>query len=309
MDWDLVQLFVDVIDAGSMSEAARRRGVTRSGISQQLKRLEKQANAQLLRRTTRDLEPTDVGLTLYEHGKRIALQFQAAQLEVAALGGTVAGLVRIRVPPAIGQRSLAPALIEFARANPAVNLRVTFNNRFRNLIEAGIDIAVMIGNEPPEDTVCRDLGPIRWQLFCTPRYLASLQQMTQPEDLAAASFLSRSEGRKVDLELVSRERRVQVTLTPRFTSENVIFLQTCALADMGITLLPAYMAHDLVAAGQLVQVLPEYSSVGVDNRVLILTVPNRYPSRATQAVIDVLRKTLRAVVAESSEQDALRVER
>lgn len=302
MDWDLVQLFIDVVDSGSMSEAARRRGVTRSGVSQQLKRLEKQANAQLLRRTTRDLRPTEIGLRLYEHGKRIAQQFEAAHMEIASLGRTFSGLVRVRMPPGIGQRYLAPALVEFARIHPAVNFRISFDYGFRNLIQAGIDIAVMVANKPPEDVVCRDVGAIRWQLFCTPRYLSSLSRMEVPEDLAAAAFLSRIEGRKVELELISRRRRASLTLVPRFSSENINFLLSCALAGMGIALLPSYLTHDLAASGALVKVLPEYRSSAHDGRVMILTVPNRYPTPLVQAVIALLRKTLQGVLADAAMQ-------
>lgn len=300
MDWDLVRLFVEVVDAGSMSEAARRRGVTRSGISQRLKQLEEQINAQLLRRTTRDLKLTDIGTTLYEHGKRIALEFEAAQFDVASLGRTLSGLVRVRLPPGIGQRYLAPALMDFARANPEIAFRVMFDNRFSNLVEADIDIAITIANEPPQDVVCRDLGAVRWQLYCTPRYRDSLARLETPGDLGWAAFLSLEHGRKVDLDLVAGEKRVTVTLKPRFSSENVHFLQSCALTDMGIALLPNYMTRDLALSGALVKVLPEYSSGAMAGRLLMLTVPNRFPTPAAQAVIDLLRRTASRVLTDAN---------
>lgn len=300
MDWDLVRLFVDVVDAGSMSEAARRRGVTRSGISQRLKHLERQVSAQLLRRTTRDLRLTDIGTTLYEHGKRIALEFEAAQFDVASMGRTLSGLVRVRLPPGIGQRYLAPALMDFARANPEITFRVMFDNRFSNLIGADIDIAITIADEPPQDVVCKDLGAVRWQLYCTPRYRDSLARLETPADLGRAAFLSLEHGRRIDLALVAGEKRARVALKPRFSSENVHFLQSCALADMGVALLPNYMARDLALSGALVKVLPDYSSEAMAGRLFMLTVPNRFPTPAAQAVMDLLRRAASRVLADSN---------
>lgn len=289
MDWNLVQLFVEIVDAGSLSEAARRRGITRSGISQRLKQLEQQASAQLLRRTTRDLQPTEIGLTLYEHGKRIAYQFEAANHEMQSLGKTLAGLVRVSVPPGIGQTLIAPALIAFGKTHPDLNLQIIFNNRLSNLIEAGVDIALQITNSPPQDRVARELCDVRWRFYSTPQYLATLGGCDTLDDLGRAAFLSTTGGRKAEIELISAGRTVTVILAPKFVSENVLFLRECTRQHMGISLLPHYIASDLLNEGAFVHVLPEFGNKRLGGKFFILTMPNHFPTAATEAVISLLR--------------------
>lgn len=292
MDWNLIQLFVDVVDAGSMSEAARRRGMTRSAVSQRLKLLESQASAQLLRRTTRELAPTDIGHLLYEHGTRIATQIEAAQFEVASRTQKLSGLVRISLPFGFGLRFVSPLLRRFVYEHPDVTLRVMFNNRLANLIEAEIDIAIKVANQVSDDVVARDVGTIRWHFYCTPQFARQLGPCEAPDALTRAPFLSPHEGRQVSLQLFSRSGARTVVLTPRIGSENTLFLLDCALADMGVALLPAYLGEERCARGELLQLLPGWHSDKNGGRLFIVTMPNRYPTPAAQAVIEMLRTEL-----------------
>lgn len=289
MNWDLVQNFVNVVDAGNMSEAARRCGMTRSAISQRLKQLETQANAQLLRRTTRELEPTDIGQMLYEHGKRIALQFEAAQFDVASHMHKLSGLVRISLPFGIGLRYVSPILSRFAEAHPDVSLRVIFNNRLGSLIEAEIDIALKVSNSVPDDVVAREVCDIPWHFYGAKSFNALLDS---PSQLQALPFLSPHEGRAVALELLSDSEPQTVELKPRISSENLFFLLDCARAGLGIALLPSYTASDSVADGTLTAVLPGWHSKKKGGKLFIVTLPNRYPTPAAKVLIDILRKEL-----------------
>lgn len=124
MDLNLIQAFVDIVEAGNLSEAGRRRGVTRSQVSRQLRELEHQAGAQLLRRTTRRLELTEAGRALYQHGLRILQEVASAQAEIDSLGTTLRGHVRVSVPTGLGDTFLAPLLLEFTGRHPGISLRV-----------------------------------------------------------------------------------------------------------------------------------------------------------------------------------------
>ncbi len=289
MDWSLVQNFVNVVDAGSMSEAARRCGMTRSAISQRLKQLETQANAQLLRRTTRELEPTDIGLMLYEHGKRIALQFEAAQFDVASHMHKLSGLVRISLPFGIGLRYIAPILRRFAEEHPDVGLRVIFNNRPGSLIEAEIDIALRVSNSAPDDVVAREVCDIRWHFYGAQSFGAVLESPSQLEDLP---FLSPHDGRTVALELLAEGASQMVELKPRISSENLFFLLDCTREGLGVALLPSYIASDLVASNVLVPVLPGWHSKKNGGKLFIMTLPNRYPTPPAKALIERLQQEL-----------------
>jgi DNA-binding transcriptional LysR family regulator len=103
MDVAALILLVNILDAGNLSEAARRLGMTRANVSYHLNQLERSVGAQLVRRTTRRVEPTEIGVHLYEHGRRIQQELEAAQESVTTLGSTLQGRVRLSVPSGYGQ--------------------------------------------------------------------------------------------------------------------------------------------------------------------------------------------------------------
>jgi DNA-binding transcriptional LysR family regulator len=292
LDWNLVRLFVEVVEAGSIAEAARRRGLTRSSVSQRLSQLEQELQAQLLRRTTRQLKPTEIGQTLYEYGRQIAYQFEAAQHDVQSLGTTLGGLVRVSVPPGIGHSYIQPALIEFAAQHPELSLNITFNNRLGDLVDADIDIALRIMQSPPEDLVARELCQVYWQLYCTPRYLQLCGPVNAPDDLRRAAFLTTFGARRTELSFVKDEKAVSVTLAPHLVSESVAFLREAMLGDLGVALLSHYVVRDLLAQGQVVRLLADYQCTMYRGKFYILTVPNRFPTPAMKAVINLLRSTV-----------------
>ena len=296
MDWNLIGIFVDVVEAGSMSEAARRRGVTRSSISQRLAQLEQDMQVQLLRRTTRRLRPTEIGQALYEHGRQIAYQLDAARHEVRTLGATLSGLVRVSVPPGIGYSHIQPALIAFAASHPELALNVTFNNRLVDLVDANVDVALRIMTRLPEDVVAQELCPVRWQLYCTPRYLAQHGPIETPQDLQRVALLTTFGTRRVELPLLRGNEKVTVTMTPRLVSESVALLREAVLADLGVAQLSHYIVRDLLAEGKVVRVLPGFRCTTYDSRIFILTLPNRFPTPALNAVIDLLVDTVRRAI-------------
>src|SRR5690606_3291555 len=157
-----------------------------------------------------------------------------------------------------GEKYLHKALIRFARLHPKIALRVLFKNRVSDLVESEIDIAVKITNNPPLDTVAREIGDVRWHFYCTPEYRASLPRCEEPEDIENADFLSPKEGRAVTFDLMSATRTTSLRISPRVASERLPFLLECALANMGLALLPGYMTRESVASGALERVLPKY---------------------------------------------------
>lgn len=296
MDWGLVQTFVDVVEAGSLSEAARRQGVTRSACSQRIKLLEQQANAQLLRRTTRKIEPTDVGARLFERASRMAHEMEAAQAEIATLEETLSGQVRISVPFGLGEIYLDKILLRFAAQHPRISLRILYNNRISDLIDAEIDVAVKVTTDPPLDLVAREICDVPWRLYCTPEFSNQLHDCKEPEDLARFAFLAPKEGRSVTLDFISRERVATVRLRPRLASERLPILLASALESMGVALLPEYMAREAVRAGALVHLLPHFECPHVGAKLFVLKTQSRYPTPAVEALVQLLKTELESII-------------
>lgn len=297
MDLNLIQAFVDIVEAGNLAEAGRRRGVTRSQISRQLALLEEQAGAQLLRRTTRRLEMTDPGQSLYEHGLRILQEVAAAQAEIDSLGKTLRGHVRVSVPTGLGDAFIAPLLLRFGERHPGISLRVFFANRVTDLIAAEIDVALRVTSEPPLDTVAREICGIRWQLCASPGYLAQIPPVREPADLAACRFLcppytTRRFRLTLGRDSCNGPEHSHVEITPYLQSEHFPFLIRAVREGHGISLLPVYAGWEDVRRGTLVPVLPDWKPEGLGNRLYIITTPNPHPSMATRALIAFLREAV-----------------
>ena len=134
MDMGALTLLVEILDAGNLSEAARRLKVSRANVSYHLNQLERAVGAQLMRRNTRRVEPTEIGLRLYEHGRRIQNELLAAKESVTTLGSSLQGRVRLSVPSGYGQIVMSGWLIEFKRMYPGIVLEVLFENRVDDLL-------------------------------------------------------------------------------------------------------------------------------------------------------------------------------
>ncbi|KAA6128595.1 LysR family transcriptional regulator [Cupriavidus cauae] len=296
MDLNLIQAFVDIVDAGNLAEAGRRRGVTRSQVSRQLRELEVQAGAQLMRRTTRRLELTEPGHALYRHGLAILREVASAQAEIDSLGKTLRGHVRLSVPTGLGDTFVAPLLLAFAERHPGITLRVFFNNRVNDLIAAEIDVALKVTSQPPLDHVARDVCAIEWGLYAAPSYLERFGPIRVPADLAATDFLCPPYfARPFELHLMRGDERDAVQLLPRLQSEHFPFLIRAVQAGHGVCLLPVYAGWQDAHAGRLVQVLPDWRPEGLGDRLYLITTPNPHPPMATRALIDFLREQIPAL--------------
>lgn len=172
LDLNLLRLFAIMVESRNLSVAAERAGMTRSNMSHRLKTLESSMNAQLLRRTTRHIELTQAGELLYRHCARLLEEVDTARASIDSLGETISGDVRIRLPTGLGHLYLAPVLLDFARAHPAISLRVMINDFIGDLVSAEVDMALKITSSPPEDHVARRLCDIHWCLCAAPSYLA-----------------------------------------------------------------------------------------------------------------------------------------
>ncbi len=172
MDLNALKLFVEIVDAGNLSAAARRLQTTRSNVSHRLKAFERALGVQLLRRTTRRVEPTEVGAGIYEHGRSILREMAAADALVSSLGKSLQGSVRLSVPTGLGHLLVSPLLVAFKRAYPDIRLDVRFDNRVSDLIGEDVDVALRIVSNPPESLVATLLDEVDWVLCAAPDYLA-----------------------------------------------------------------------------------------------------------------------------------------
>ncbi len=288
MDLTSLTLLVDIIDAGNLSQAARKLRMTRANVSYHLNQLEKSVGVQLVRRTTRRVEPTEVGLRLYEHGRNIQNEVLAARETITTLGQGLQGRVGLSVPCGYGQMVMSDWLIEFKRLYPGIVLDVLFENRADNLRDE-VDIAIRVMPEPPPALVARELGPVRY-LACASRSFA--EQHGLPDTLeqlrSTPVITSGVVGKQLRLRAYRGEERQEVMLEPTLISEHFPFLRQGILAGLGLGLVPDYVVMDAIASGEVLSTLQEYRLSIFGTRMYLLYMPNRYQTHAVRTCIEFL---------------------
>lgn len=287
MDLQALTLLVEILDAGNLSEAARRLKMSRANVSYHLNQFERSVGQQLVRRTTRRIEPTEIGLRLYEHGRAIRDELTAARDSVAALSQHLQGRVRLSVPSGYGQLVMSPWLIGFKRAHPGVVLDVVFENRVVDLLRDEVDIAVRVISDPPENLVARDMGPVRYVACMTPAYAEAHGVPRALTDLAEAPVITSAVvGRELRLAATLHGERHEVPLRPTLTSENFLFLREAIVAGLGVGIVPDYVVHDEVARGDVITVLDDWKLRIFGMRMQMLYMPNRHHTRAAATFIE-----------------------
>ena len=287
MDVNALTLLVEILDAGNLSEAARRLKMSRANVSYHLNHLEKSVGQQLVRRTTRRVEPTEIGLKLYEHGRAIQNALLAARESVETLGQTLQGRVRLSVPSGYGQLVMSKWLIEFKRLYPGIVLDVMFENRVEDLMRDEVDIAVRVMSEPPQNLVARDMGPVSY-VACASKEWAQAHGMPQRlEELATAPVITAAVvGKQLRLAGYLGDERHEVLLEPSIISENFLFLRQAVLAGLGIGIVPDYVLHDEILGGDAVTALDRWRLSIFGTHMYMLYMPNRHHTRAAATFIE-----------------------
>ncbi|WP_280156591.1 LysR family transcriptional regulator [Piscinibacter sp. XHJ-5] len=287
MDPGSLTLLVEIIEAGNLSKAARKLKMTRANVSYHLQQFERSVGLQLVRRTTRRIEPTEVGLRLYEHGLNIQNELLAAKESVTALGRSLQGRVRLSVPSGYGQMVMSSWLIDFKRTYPDIVLDVTFENRVEDLLREEIDIAIRVMSEPPQSLVARELGPVRY-VACASREFADAHGLvTTLEELATAPLItSNVVGRQLRLAAYLDGQRHEVTLEPTLISENFLFLRQAVLAGLGVGIVPDYVVREDVRRGEVVTTLDAWRLSIFGTHLFMVYMPNRHHTLAASTFIE-----------------------
>ncbi|CAG9168755.1 LysR family transcriptional regulator [Cupriavidus respiraculi] len=299
MDLNALRLFVDIVDAGNLSAAARKLKMTRANVSYRLKALEEELGVQLLRRTTRHVEPTPVGAGLYEHGRNILGEVAAANALISSMGKTLQGHVRLSVPTGLGHSLLSPLLVQFKHRYPDITLDVVFDNRIHNLVSEDVEVALRIISTPPDSVVATEIGEVDWLVCGSPGYLATHEPPRELVDLKRHGIVCASPiGQKLKVfgtrDPSPHAPRDHVLLEPTLSSENFAFLKEAVIGDVGLGLFPLYAVGAEIEAGTLVSVLPDYRISLFGSRLYMLTMPNRYQTMATRCLLTFLKGELQA---------------
>lgn len=281
--------FVHSVEAGSFAAAADRLGLTRSAVAKAVRRLEERLGVQLLHRTTRRLSPTPDGSSFYEHCRRILEELDAAEALMSSRRRAVSGLLRVSLPSSFGRLWALPPLLELAAGHEGLVLDAGFTDRYVDLHEEGIDLAVRIGAGPESGSLLtRRLATQRSTLCAAPAYLARQGRPERPEALDSHSCLVFQQGgRTLPWRLADgRGGLAEIRPESRLRIGDGEALLDAALAGLGIAQLSTWLIGDHLAAGRLIEIWPE---TRVDDQPIRLVWPERRDGAPkVRAAIDAL---------------------
>jgi DNA-binding transcriptional LysR family regulator len=223
--------------------------------------LEQRLGARLLHRSTRGVTPTEVGSAYYDKCKLIARALEEADNLAALMQSRVQGTLRISTSVAFGRRVLTPMVLQFMRQHPELQLDLSFDDRYVNLVEQGVDVAIRMGRLADSTLGARYLGMNPWVLVASPVYLQRRGTPAKPDDLAAHDALIYSSVQGDDRWLLRGKdaKPLSVVVRGPLRSNNLSALLAAARAGLGVAALPWYVAHDSVQDKVLAPVLGDWS--------------------------------------------------
>ncbi|HUD51305.1 LysR family transcriptional regulator [Parvibaculum sp.] len=282
MDIEALQTFVEVADAGGVSAAALRLGISKSIVSRRLLRLEAELGVQLLARTTRGAALTEAGVTFRDYAARACAEIDAVR-EMITPAGDLRGRLRVAVPLSFGPTHFAPILAEMARRHPQLQIHTCYSDRFVDLVAEGYDCAIRVGYLQDSNLIARRVGPIYGKFVASPDYIKAHGAPETPEELAVHEALM--QGTEA-WQLMDGDKVITVRPQGRFKADNGIALVAAATAGLGIAYLPDCLTHEYVVSGALVPVMTRYPPPPAG--AYVIRPPGQHPARKIRILIELL---------------------
>ena len=284
-----MEIFARVAEAKSFSEAARRLKLSKSSVSKHVMALEDRLGARLLNRTTRRLSLTEVGTAYHEWCARIISDVEEAESSVTRLHTEPRGTLRINAPMSFGTLHLAPAIPDFLVRYPGVQVDLTLNDRFVDLVEEGFDVSIRIGQLADSSLIARRLTPIRTVACASPGYLRAHGRPSTPADLAGHNCLVYSYLTAGDVWIFSGPAgEVTVRVSGNFRVNNGDAMRAAALRGLGIVLIPSFIVGGDLRSGALEAVLIDYA--GREAAAYAIYPHNRHMSAKLRVFVDFLAR-------------------
>lgn len=259
-----MELFLCVAEAGSLSEAARRLGLTASGVSRVVTRLEARLGVRLLVRTTRRIGLTPEGEAFLEASRRILKDLDDAEHEAAA-GAELSGRLRINTSLPFGSRMIVPLIPEFLERHSGVSVELNLSDTVDDMVTERTDVAIRVGSLPDSALTVRKLFENKRIVTASPDYLRRHGTPRSPHELADHRCLDFSFRRSPGGWKFSVDgKTTSVNVASTVTTNNGETLRQLAVSGLGVARLGKFLVSDDIAAGRLVAILEAYEETDLE---------------------------------------------
>jgi DNA-binding transcriptional LysR family regulator len=287
-----VGVFLAVVKAQSFAGAARELGITSSAVSKQVQNLEQNLRVKLLNRTTRNVSVTEEGALYYERAGRALGDLQEAQEQIQEMKLRPKGPLKVSLPHSLGVKYLTEAIALFAVRYPEVDLNVSLDERFVDIVNEGFDVVLRIGSLKDTSLVARRLASCPVVLCASPAYLEANGTPKTPDDLSNLNVLAYTQNG--GLHEWQYEDPVGksglVSLTGNFKSDSGDILCRAAIEGVGIVILPVFEVAKHLESQELRSILPSYVTQP-RREIYAVFQPNRFQSLRQRLIVDHLVAT------------------
>lgn len=253
---DELEIFIAVLQHGSLAEAARKMHRSPPAVTRAIASLEQRFGARLVERTTRRLAPTEAGLRLAERAQSLLGYYKEAVEDTVE--SQISGLLRLTAPVQFGRKFVAPLVMEFLQLHPGIRMELILNDRNLDLIDEGLDLAVRIGHLEDSTKVARKVGEVTRMLVASPEYIARYGEPFHPEELSAHRvILGALSAPRGEWRFGPREDGLLVKLSPRLSFNDVESQLLAVRAGHGIARLLSYQVAEDIVSGNMIRVLPD----------------------------------------------------
>jgi DNA-binding transcriptional LysR family regulator len=295
--FDLMRLFVRVVDRASFSDAARDLQIPRASVTRAIQQLEAQLGVRLLERTTRAVRPTEDGRSYYARCVDLLARldeadamFERSEPRGAVCADLQGTLARFFVLPAVG---------EFIARYPHVSLHLTEGDRMVDLVAEGVDCVLRAGALPSSTLVGRQVAASEQLTLASPAYLARFGMPRTPDDLAnhrMVAYVASSSGQPYALDFTQNGNVREITLPYDITVRGAEIYTASAMGELGLIQVPRYRVEHQLASGELVPILRDYPPPRLP--ISVLHPSSRHLSSRVRIFVDWLAKLFQAAQQE-----------
>lgn len=292
----LMQTFVKIVEAGSLSAAASQLGTTQPTVSRRLQTLERTLGLPLLQRSTHQMKLTVDGERCFERAKQLLVDLESFDADLRGRGDVPTGLLRVVVPHAFGQQRLVAPLAKYLTAYPRVSVEWLLHDETPNFIADGIDCAIHVGPVTDPTVVATRLAEVPRIVVGAPSLVGRAARAKHPSALAELPWLAlrtyyRSE---ISLSHAVTHERVTLALRPRLSTDSLYALRSAALLGLGVGVASAWVLQDDLSEGSLVQLVPAWQAEPLPVYLVYPKAP--FYAARLRRFIEVMRDSISAAV-------------
>ena len=289
---ELMRTFIRIVEAGSLSSAARQLDTTQATVSRRLQSLESMLGNRLILRTTHAMKLTDDGERCYQHARQVVDAWLALEDEMSIADDRPVGVLRVRAPHAFGQQQLLGPLVSFLQRYPQLAVEWMLNDKTVDFLSDNIDCAIRVGAEVDPATVSVLLAEVPRSLVVAPQLLSRYPALAMPEDLSRLPWVAISTFYQHEVELQQQEdsREISFGIVPCLSTDSVYVARNTALAGLGVAIVSSWAVTEDIAAGRLVELFPQWRASSLPVH-LVYPWARYYPTRLRK-FLDLMREVM-----------------